>query len=577
MKKFLLGFISGIVFVGLVMMLLFFGALAAFSVADNRPTVTENSVLVLDLQGDVPERAPVEVSLPFLGQESGPTVLESWQLLHKATIDPRIKALVVSPSGLSVGWAKLEEIRSQIVEFKKSGKPVYAYLRAAGTKEYYLASAADQIYMPPDDWLDVKGLRAELTFLKNTLDKIGANMEFEGIGLYKDAPDTYTKTSPSPQTLEVTNGILDQYYGNLIGVIAEGRKREPADIRAAIDKGPFVGQGAIDNGMIDGLLFEDQVYEKLEAQVKSGELKKVRAKDYVAVPFTGFEGPSRIAVIAGDGEILSAGTPDVIVPSSDGMTGPGMARVLKRVGDDPSIKGVILRVDSPGGDAIASAEILHAAELLSAKKPVLISMSDYAASGGYMMSMTGDRVLAYSNTLTGSIGVFFGKLTLRGLYDKIGLNKYLLKRGKWSTIDSDYTPLSTEERARLRVELEAYYKGFVERVAKGRKKDAAVIEPLAQGRVWLGAQAVQNGLVDEIGGFDRAIALIKEKAKIPESEKITLVAYPAKRSLLQVLMSREQPETEIDIAIDKVMGHLPWRALAQGGVLQTMPYSVSVK
>lgn len=575
MKKFLLGFLGGIVFVGLVLMLLFFGALAAFSVADNRPTVTENSVLVLDLNGGVPERSPVDVPIPWLGEQAGPTVLESWQLLRKGAQDPRIKALVVSPSGLNVGWAKLEELRSQIVEFKKSGKPVYAYLRAAGTPEYYLATAADQIYMPPDDWLDVKGLRAELTFLKNTLDKIGVNMEFEGVGLYKDAPDSFTKTAPSPQTLEVTNAILDQYFGNLVAVIAEGRKKDQAAIRAAIDNGPFVGQGAVDNGMIDGMLFEDQVYDKLNDQVKSGNLKKVRARDYIAVPFTGFEGPSRIAVIAGDGEILSAGTVENF--SEAGMTGSGMARVLKRVGDDASIKGVILRVDSPGGDAIASAEILHAAEMLSAKKPLLVSMSDYAASGGYMMSMTGDRVLAYSNTLTGSIGVFFGKLTLRGLYDKIGLNKYLLKRGRWSSIDSDYTPLSAEERARLQTELRAYYNGFVERVAKGRKKDASTIEPLAQGRVWLGAQAAQNGLVDEIGGLDRAITLIKEKAQIPASEKITLVAYPEKRSIFELLMNRDQPATELEIAIDKVMGGLPWRALAQGGVLQAMPYAISVK
>lgn len=575
MKKFLLGFLGGIVFSGLVLMLLFLGALAAFSVADNRPIVRDNSVLVLNLEGSVPERSPVDVPIPFLGQQAGPTVVESWQLLRKGAQDPRIKALVVSPSGLNVGWAKLEELRAQILEFKKSGKPVYAYLRGAGTREYYLATAADQIYMPPDDWLDVKGLRAELTFLKNTLDKIGVNLEFEGVGLYKDAPDSFTKTAPSPQTLEVTNAILDQYFGNLVTAIAEGRKKDQPTIRAALDNGPFVGQGALDSGMIDGLLFEDEVYSKLEEQVKSGELRKVRARDYASVPVAGTEGPSRIAVIAGDGEILPGGAAESF--GEAGMTGPGMARVLKRVGDDASIKGVILRVDSPGGDAIASAEILHAAEQLSAKKPLLVSMSDYAASGGYMMSMTGDRVLAYSNTLTGSIGVFFGKLTLRGLYDKIGLNKYLLKRGRWATIDSDYTPLSAAERARLQVELRAYYNGFVDRVAKGRKKDAATIAPLAQGRVWLGAQAVQNGLIDEIGGLDRAIELIKEKAQIPASENVTLVAYPEKRSLFEVLLNREQPATELEMVIDKAMSGLPWRALAQGGVLNTMPYAVSVK
>jgi protease-4 len=574
MKKFLLGFLGGLVFAGLVTALLVFGFLAAFAVGDNKATVTENSVLVLDLAGSVPERAAVDVPIPFLGQQAGPTILDTWLLLRKAATDPRIKALVVAPRGLSVGWAKLEELRAQILEFKKSGKPVYASLRAAGTPEYYLATAADQVFMPPDDWLNVKGLRAELTFLKNTLDKVGVAMEFEGVGLYKDAPDTYTKTSPSPQTLEVTNLILDQYYGDLIRVIAEGRKQSPDKARAALDNGPFVGQGALDNGMIDGLLFEDQVYDRLSGQVKAGTLKKVRAGDYAKVPITGFEGPSRIAVIAGDGEILSAGAAENF--NEAGMTGSGMAKVLKQVADDNSIKGVILRVDSPGGDAIASAEILHAAENLSKKKPLLVSMSDYAASGGYMMSMTGDRVLAYNNTLTGSIGVFFGKLTLKGFYDKIGLNKYLLKRGRWASIDSEYTPLSPEERVRLQTELKLYYKGFVQRVADGRKKEYNVIEPLAQGRVWLGAQALKNGLVDEIGGLDRAVTLVKEKAKISATDKITLVPYPEKRTLLQVLMERE-PSTELDSAIDKVMGGMPWRSLANGGVLQTIPYSVKIK
>jgi protease-4 len=502
-------------------------------------------------------------------------VLDSWLLLRKGAKDPRIKALMVAPSGLSVGWAKLEELRAQIIEFKKSGKPVYAYLRSAGTTEYYLASAADKIYMPPDDWLDVKGLRAELTFVKNTLDKLGVALEFEGVGLYKDAPDTYTETSPSPQTLEVTNALLDQYYGNVIDVIAEGRKRQPAEVRAVIDQGPFVGQSAVDLGMIDELLFEDQAYDKLEADTKIAELKKIRAGDYAKVSVTSAEGPSRIAFIAGDGEILSAGPLSAF--GEEGMTGSGMARLLKQVGDDASIKGVILRVNSPGGDAIASAEILHAAQELSAKKPLLISMSDYAASGGYMMAMTGDPVLAYSNTLTGSIGVFFGKLTLRGLYDKIGINKFLLKRGRWSTIDSDYTPLSAEERARLHHELQIYYDGFVGRVATGRKKDAKVIEPLAQGRVWLGSQAKQNGLIDEIGGLDRAVALIKEKAKIPAGQNVTMVAFPEKRTLLQMLLEREQPESQLEATVEKIFGGLPWRALAQGGVLETLPYSVRVR
>jgi protease-4 len=279
--------------------------------------------------------------------------------------------------------------------------------------------------------------------------------------------------------------------------------------------------------------------------------------------------------VAGDGEILPAGAD----PGFDaGMTAAAMRRTLREVADDPSIRGVILRVDSPGGDAIASAEILHEVQMLSAKKPVLISMSDYAASGGYMMSMSGDPVLAYSNTLTGSIGVFFGKLTLRGLYDKIGLNKYLLTRGRWAAIDSDYTPLGPAERERLRQELMLYYRSFVERVAAGRKQSYETIEPLAQGRVWLGAQAKQNGLVDEIGGLDRAIELIKDKARIPPSERVSLVAYPARRTFLEVLMSRPETAAGFESAVDKLLGGLPWRSLAAGsGIVGLMPYGVRVR
>jgi len=576
MKNFLIGFGIGIGFCLLCAAVLFFGFLAAFSIGQQTASVGDNSVLVLDLTGSVPERAPVDIGIPLLGGDSQVTVVENWQLLRKAASDPRIKGLVVAPRGLSVGWAKLEELRAQIVKFKESGKPVYAYLRGASGAEYYIASAADRIYMAPDDWLDVKGLRAELTFLKNTLDKVGVAMEFEGVGLYKDAPDTYTKTSPSPQTLEVTNQILDQYFGNLIDVIAKGRKREPAAIRAAIDQGPFVGKSAVDAGLVDEMLFEDDVYKRLQQQTGGRELSHIHSKDYAKVSVSGDGGGPRIAVVVGDGEILPAGADQTF--SDAGMTASGMARTLRQVRDDSSIQGVILRVDSPGGDAIASAEILHEVQALSAKKPLLISMSDYAASGGYMMSMSGDPVLAYSNTLTGSIGVFFGKLTLRGLYDKIGLNKYLLTRGRWAAIDSDYTPLGPPERARLQQELQVYYHGFVERVAAGRKKPYETIEPLAQGRVWLGAQAKNNGLVDEIGGLDRAIEMIKDKAQIPVSERVSLVTFPARRSLLEVLMNRPESTAGLETAIDKVFGKLPWRSLSSGsGFMDLMPFGLEVK
>src|SRR5579872_6530988 len=257
MKKFLLGFVIGILFVVLSGVILV--AAAVRFGGSRRPQVVANSALVLHLEGDLPEQSPVDFPIPFLEDQQPPTIAETWQMLRNAAADSRIKAIVLEPRGLSVGWAKLEELRADIVNFKKSGKPVYAFLRGAGTKEYYVATAADRVFMAPEDELDVKGLRAELMFVKGTLDKLGAQMEFEHVGKYKDAPDMFTKTSPSPETLEVENQILDQYFGDIINVIAEGRKKQPDAVRTLIDDGPFVGKSALDGGLVDELAFEDEM------------------------------------------------------------------------------------------------------------------------------------------------------------------------------------------------------------------------------------------------------------------------------------------------------------------------------
>src|SRR5580700_10154296 len=238
MRKFALGFVIGLLFAGLVAMII--GAVA-MRFGDRPPVVADGSTLVLHLEGELPEQPPVTMPIPFLEEQQPMTMVETWQLLRKAAVDSRIKALVLEPRDLGVGWAKLEELRGSIVAFKKSGKPVYAYLRGAGTKEYYVATAADRVFMAPEDELDVKGLRAELMFVKGTLDKLGVDMEFEHVGKYKDAPDMFTKTSSSPETREVIDGLLDQFYGDFVASVAEGHKKTLQEVRALIDNGPFVG------------------------------------------------------------------------------------------------------------------------------------------------------------------------------------------------------------------------------------------------------------------------------------------------------------------------------------------------
>jgi protease-4 len=573
MKKFFLGFAIGLVFAGLVALII--GAAAMRFGTERPPVVADASTLVLHLEGELPEQPQVTLPIPFLEDQQPMTMIETWQLLRKAAVDSRIKALVLEPRDLNVGWAKLEELRASILAFRKSGKPVYAYLRGAGTKEYYVATAADRVFMSPEDELDVKGLRAELMFLKGTLDKLGVGLEFEHVGKYKDAPDMFTRTSPTPETLEVENQILDQFYGDIVSVIAEGRKKQPDAVKALIDDGPFVGKSALDGGLVDALLFEDEMYGQLKDAAKLESIKKIGERDYSKVEVAGVDGKTKIAFIVGQGEITRGGTNDSV--SSDGITATGLVKLMRQVKDDSSIKGVILRIDSPGGDGIASDDILHAAKSLSAAKPVIISMSDLAASGGYFIAMTGDPVIAYPNTLTGSIGVFFGKVNLRGLFDKAGLATYTLKRGRFSDIDSTTAPLTDEQREKLRREIETFYKGFVERVAAGRKRPYDNVEPLAQGRVWLGAQAKQNGLVDELGGLDRAIEMVRDRAKISSSEKIVLVTYPPKRSIWDVLLNRSDDSAQMESLIRPVIGKLPLRALMRGGILGLMPFTIDVK
>jgi len=576
MKNFFLGFLIGIVFVGLVVVLLGFAAVRlAGNLGAERPvTVSDNSALILNLEGAITEQAPVEVSIPYLQQQPSLTVLDTWKLLRRAAGDTKVKVLILEPRGLDAGWAKLEELRAEIMAFKQSGKPVYAYLRNATMREYYLATAADKIYMAPEDELDVKGLRAELMYFKGTLDKVGVTMEFEHVGKYKDAPDQFTKTSASPETLEVTNQILDQYYGNMVQVIADSRKLPPGAVRGVIDQGPFIGKSALDSGLVDALIFEDDMLAQINTQVKA-ELKKIGARSYSKAAGAEPSGRARIAFVTGDSEI-TRGDPGEDV-SDTGITAFSMVKQLKQVGDDSSIKGVIVRVDSPGGDGIASDDILHEMKLLSKKKPVLISMSDLAASGGYFIAMTGDPVLAYSNTLTGSIGVFFGKVNLSGLYEKLGIKTQLLTRGRFADIDSETKPLTPEEKDKVQKEIQVFYRGFVDRVAEARKRPYDQVEPLAQGRVWLGAQAKMNGLVDEIGGLDRAVEMIKQRTNIPASEQVTLVTYQPRRTLIETLLKSSTDNSELESAIRSVAGNLPWKSLAHGGVQRLMPYSLVVK
>lgn len=577
MKKFLLGLLCGVVVAGLI------GVIFVFSLirlSDTKPTIADGSTLVLKLEGDLPEKPPVEIPLAVFENQAPMTVRDLWSTLRRAAADSRIQAVVVSPRGLTIGWAKMQEVRDSLLAFRKSGKPVYASLRMPGLKEYYVATGADRIFVAPEDYLDVKGLRLEAMFFKNTADKVGVQMEVEHIGKYKDAYDPFTRTSMTPETREVYNQLLDQYYGNLVDAIATGRKKSPEDARAIIDKGPFIAKDALAAGLVDTLGYDDQVFDELKGRLKKGDIKRIGQRDYMR-GLTPEDGRTKIALVVGQGTITQGSGNESPFGGDDGLTSRGFGKLLQRVRSDSSIKGVIVRVDSPGGDAIASDDILHEMKELSSKKPTVISMGDVAASGGYFIAVTGDPILAYPNTITGSIGVITAHLNARSLYDKLGIQKELLSRGKYAEMDTDYRPMTEAERAKVRSSIEATYRGFVSRVAAGRKKPYDQIDALAQGRVWLGAQAKQNGLVDELGGLDKAVEMIRKKANIPADQKVVLVPYPPKRSLFDVLMSKPDEASMVEAQASRWLTRIPgaeWvHAAMRGGVMMLMPYHISVQ
>jgi protease IV len=574
MAKFLLGVVTGVVLAGF-MTLIFVFALARLA-SERPPMVPDPAVLVLRLSGEIPERAPVEFPIPLLERQTALTVKDVWELLRKAAADSRIRAVVLEPSGVTAGWAKLEEIRSSLAVFRKSGKPLIAYLRTPKTREYYLATAADRIYMAPQDLLDLKGMRFELMYFRNTLDKLDVKVEIEHAGKYKDFGDTFTRTSMSPETREVLSTVIDSLYGDLIARIAEGRRQPPGKVRETIDRGPFLSSQALAAGLVDTLEFEDQMFGDLDRRLKTTNIKKVSAREYARVPAAsvGLAGRHRIAFLVGEGGITH-GEEDSTGLSDGGIASLSFIRLLRQVGNDKSIRGVIVRIDSPGGEVYASDEIWREMNVLAQKKPSVISFSDSAASGGYYIAMTGDPIVAYPGTFTGSIGVVFGKATVRGLYNKLGITKDLLTRGRFADIDSDYEPLSNAARAKLREGIDATYADFVAKVATARRRKTQEIEPLAQGRVWLGSQARANGLVDELGGIDKAIELLKKKAGIPAADRVTLVAYPPRRSILDVVFNRA-PETTIESRLSRLPGLRHAQLWLQGGLMRLTPYAIEV-
>jgi protease-4 len=577
MKKFLLGILAGIVIAGVAGVVLVF-ALLRFSA--QKPQVPDSGILVMNLEGSVPEGLAETPPIPALARQTPLAVVEWWNALRAAGKDSRVKALLLRPRHVAAGWGKLQELRTGIEAFKKSGKPVYAWLETPGLREYYLASAADRIYLAPEDFLNVKGLAIQAMYYRGTLDKLGVQFDVEHMGKYKDAGDMLTRKDMSPETKEALNALLDGVWGNVTTTISASRRMSPEQFRARVDDAPWLGPAALKYGMIDELSYLPAVEKALAKKAGLPEPVLISPQLLLGDLHRSDKGP-RLAFLVAEGDILRGAVSNPFGEDM-GLTPAPVTKLVKDIGDDPTIKGVVVRVESPGGDAIASDEILQSLKELARKKPVVISMSDVAASGGYYIAMTGDPVVAYPSTITGSIGVIYGKANLKGLYDKLGISTDTLKRGKFADIDSETQPLTPEARKKLRESIESIYAGFLKRVADGRKTTVDKIEPLAQGRVWIGNDALKIRLVDQLGGIDQAIETLQRKARLPLDREARLVVYPGRKSFWQRLMGMGDTSTYAALTPEEWLlrrageqsGLMPF---VQGGMLRVMPYRVEIR
>jgi protease-4 len=496
------------------------------------PQVAQNSTLVLRIGGDLNEMDPGGVFGPFI--ESAPTVRSVVDMLRHAKTDSRIKSVILKPSGAGALWGKVQEVRDAVVDFRGSGKPIVAYLEYGGEQEFYLATACDKVFLMPSASLDLTGVASYELFMRGMLDKIGAYPDGMHIGEYKTALNEFTEHTYTPAHREMAESLNTDLYNQLVRGIADGRHKSEAEVKSLIDHGPFLSEDALKAGLIDDVAYEDELDDK----VKLGSAKPnyVDMNDYrqTSMPFG--HGSQKIAVIYATG-LIASGKSSYDTTGSQVTGSDTLVDYLRKARGDGSVKAIVLRVDSPGGSAIASDVIWREVMLTRQQKPLVASMSDVAASGGYYIAMPANVIVAEPSTLTGSIGVVLTKFVIDGTLKKLGLNMEGVSKGKYADIYSPVRPFSPDEKQRVFENMQATYNTFVEKAAQGRNTTPEKIDAVGQGRVWTGLQAKQIGLVDELGGLDRAVSIAKQRAKIAQDQDVELVIYPPKKSFYEIFKS----------------------------------------
>ncbi len=449
-----------------------------------------------------------------------PATLVSLRLQQLAT-DESVGVLIVKVHGLGgMSLGGVEGLRERVREMRAHGKKVIFWLQSGGDTEYYLASAADRIYALPQASLELNGLASTHIYLRGLLNKVGVEPEFVKVGKYKSAPEQFTNDAASPASAEETNSLLDDQFNRYLNAVAEERHIEPTRLKAILDKGVFTSDQALEAGLIDGLSMSGPGLEHAVQEVVGRRLDMVEAGPATRLP-EAWGVPARIAVVDVDGDIvIGEGEKRLIV---NWIGSDKVVRELRRAGEDSSVRAVVLRVNSPGGDVAASEMIWQAVQEVREHKPVVASFGDYAASGGYYVACTADRIVSEPSTLTGSIGVFAGKADLSRLMGWLGVHTEVFKRGTEADFYSLTRPWTDAEKETAQKTVDGFYERFLDHVARGRHLTRDQVDAIAQGRVWTGAQAKEHGLVDMLGDLNDAIAEARRLARIGPEERISVV------------------------------------------------------
>lgn len=508
--------------------------------SSDKYNLKDNTVLTLKLEGTLSERVEPNSFLDLIGQNTDleiglDDILSS---IKKAKENDNIKGIYINAGAFAASNASLKEIRDQLADFKESGKFIIAYADVYSQGCYYLSSVADKVIMNPQGNLDLHGLSSSPTFYKGLLDKVGIEMQIFKVGTFKSAVEPFMLDKMSDANREQVTAYINDIWSTITSEISDSRKISVDKINQLTDSLQTfkLANASVSDGLLDTLMYETEVKEYLKDLLKVEKAKDVRMasiKDMTSVPFVK-ESNSKdvIAILYAEGSINNGS-------GKDGITDKRYVKEIEKLKDNDKVKAVVFRVNSPGGSAYASEQIWKAITDLKAKKPVVVSMGDYAASGGYYIACNASKIIAQPNTLTGSIGIFGMFPNFEGLTKKVGLSFDNVKTNKFADFGDATRPMRPEEKVILQQYIEHGYDLFLTRCSEGRNIPKDSLDHIAQGRVWTGNQALKIGLVDALGNIDTAI---QEAAKLAKLDDYSLQDYPKKVDFLESLLSNQKEE-----------------------------------